>query len=166
MPLVEAGYQSGPQNCGGCPARRPPHARHGGKGGAPCPEEQDAEDAVTGNVAPFSDVEVPNLEAIPVEANEIVQKRIENSAGVMRRKQSAGFDGDENKPQNRGNPGLQNVVTFGVQAQILLDAIVGSLACNHDVVDVALAESRAADADEARLLKEFGDGGAAAVTHA
>ncbi len=49
---------------------------------------------------------------------------------------------------------------------ILLDAIVGSLAGDHYVVDVAFAESGAADAHEAGFLQEFGDGGAAAVAHA
>jgi len=70
----------------------------------------------------------------------------------MRRKQCAGFDGDENEPEDRSDPGFENGVAIGVQTRGLLDAIVGRLAGDHDIVDVTLAEPRAADADEARLL--------------
>src|SRR3981081_945015 len=47
----------------------------------------------------------------------------------------------------------------------LLDRIVGSLASDHDVVHVTLAQARSADAHEARLLQQFGDRGATAVAH-
>src|ERR1700683_5175119 len=119
-----------------------------------------------------------------------MQKWIQNSAGVAGGEQRAGLDGDKNEPENRGDPGLENVVAVGVQEgrelsvppfaenekdgapsicfdwRGLLDAIVGGLAGDHYVVDVTLAESGAADADEARFLEEFGDGGATAVAHA
>src|SRR6266567_5187903 len=48
----------------------------------------------------------------------------------------------------------------------LLDGIVGGLASDHDVVDVAFAEAGATDAYEARFLQELGNRGAAAVAHA
>ncbi len=166
MPLVETGDESGTQNCNGRPAQRPPHVSHCGQSGAPCSEKQDAQDAVTDDVASFANVVVPNLEAFPVHADEMLQQRIEKAASITGRKHGAGFNGDEDEPKNRGDPGLQNVVAIGVQARGLLDAIVGRLAGDHDVVDVTLAESGTADADEARFLQEFRDGGAAAVAHA
>src|ERR1700693_4019639 len=143
-----------------------------------------------------------------------MQQRIENAAGVLGREHGAGFNGNKDQPEDRGNPGLQKIALVGVQAAehrwreaarrtmrietaapkggvekesatpcleacpdtnleacpdtklALFDAIVGGLAGDHYVVDVALAESGAADADEARFLQEFGDGGAAAVSHA
>ena len=123
-----------------------------------------------------------------------MQQGIENAAGIAGGKQRAGFDGDEDEPENRGDPGLENIVAIGVQEgdvpegfefpllakdarsgapnffldprRGLLDTIIGGLAGDHYVVDVALAESCAADADEARFLQEFGDGGATAVSHA
>src|SRR6202021_4085231 len=48
----------------------------------------------------------------------------------------------------------------------LLDGIVRGLAGDHDVVHMAFAQPGAADADEARLLQELGNCGAATVAHA
>src|SRR5258708_30410766 len=48
----------------------------------------------------------------------------------------------------------------------LLDRIVGSLASDHDVVHVTLAQARSTDAHEACLLQQFGDCGTTAVAHA
>src|SRR5438876_6904348 len=47
----------------------------------------------------------------------------------------------------------------------LLQVIVRRLAGDDDVVNVALAQAGAADADKARLLLQFGNAGAADVTH-
>src|SRR3954468_6601639 len=62
-------------------------------------------------------------------------------------------------------PTFRPVPERGVSPK-LLDAIVGSLACDGDVVNVTLAETCAADANEARLFLHFGDAGAANVAHA
>ena len=113
----------------------------------------------------LANVEVPVFKALPVQAEEKMQKRIENATRIVRRKQGAGFDRDHDEPQNRGGPRLQNAVPVGVQALGLLDAIVGSLACDHDIVDVALSQSGAADTHEARFLQQLGYGGAAAIAH-
>src|SRR5205807_4770144 len=48
----------------------------------------------------------------------------------------------------------------------LLDGIVGGFARDHDVVHMALAKTGAADAYEARLLQQFGNRGAATISHA
>src|SRR5574341_2493900 len=48
----------------------------------------------------------------------------------------------------------------------LLQPVTGGLTSDDDVVDVALAQSGARDAHEARFLLQVGDGGAAAVAHA
>src|SRR5580692_912707 len=120
-----------------------------------------------------------------------MQQRIENPAGVVGGEQGAEFDGDDDQPEDGGDPGLEYFVSIGPQAREpcpgcavpdsrgrlspqrrspaghrLLDTIVGGLAGDHYIVDVAFAESGAADAHEAGFLQEFGDGGAAAVAHA
>jgi hypothetical protein len=95
-----------------------------------------------------------------------MQKRIENATSIVRRKQGTGFDGDHDEPEDRGDPRLQKVLPFGFQAYLLLDAIIGSLAGNHDVMNVALAQSGATDAHEASFLQQFGNGSAPAVAHA
>jgi hypothetical protein len=188
--FVEACDKSCAQNSDGCPAQRPLHIAHRGQGGAPRAKKQHAEDAIADDVACLANVEVPNIEALPVEAEEEMQQGIQNAAGVVRREQRTGFNGDKDEPQDRGDPGLQNVVAIGVQEdwalsvprfaknakggepttsldrRALLDAIVGSLAGDHYVVDVALAQSGAADAHEAGFLQEFGNSRAAAIAHA
>src|SRR5271167_3351316 len=51
-------------------------------------------------------------------------------------------------------------------AETLLDTIVGGLAGDHDVVDVAFTQASPADANKPRLLLQLGDGGAADISHA
>src|SRR5664280_226358 len=47
----------------------------------------------------------------------------------------------------------------------LLNAVIGGFASDHYVMHMALAQAGSADAHEARLLLQFGDGGTACVTH-
>ncbi len=186
VPLVEAGDESCAQNCDRCPAQRPPRAGHDGQRGTPGAEKKEAECGVTNDVTGLANVEVPVLEADPIHVKKEVQDGIENPAGVVGGKIGSGFDGDHNQPQNRGDPSLQNFVAIGIQEQEsgcarldrqllspselqrseLFDGIVWGLASDHDVVDMALAKSCAADAHKARFLQEFGNGGATAVAHA
>lgn len=175
MPLVETGNECGSEKRDGCPTRGPFHVAHGRQSGAPGAEEQDAQNCITHNVAGLADVEVPMVKLLPVQSKEKMQKGIENPAGVMRGEQRAGFNGDDDQPQDRGDPGFQKFVAVVAQARsgswtkiatVLFDAIVGRLTGNHHIVDVALAKSGAADANEACFLQKFSDGGAAAVAHA
>ena len=186
MPLIETGDESCAKNCDGCPAQRPPRVGHDGQRGTPGAEKKEAECGVTNDVTRLANVEVPVLEADPIHSEEEVQDRIENPAGVVGREIRSGFDGNNNQPQNRGDPSFQNFVAIGIQKREpgfvrldrqllspselqrseLFDGIVWGLAGDHDIVDVALAKSGAADAHKARFLQEFGDGGAAAVAHA
>ena len=153
MPFVEAGYNRGSQDGDGRPARRPFSVVHCGQSGAPGAEEQDAEDGVADDVASLANVEVPVIKSLPVHAEKKMQQGVENSAGVPGRQQGGGFDGDDDQPEDGSDPGLQKIALVGVQALRLLDAIIGSLAGNHYIVDMALAESSAADAHEARFLQ-------------
>ena len=117
-------------------------------------------------MARLANVEVPIVKAFPVEAEEKMQQGVENSARVAGGEQRAGFNGNDNEPEDRGDPRLQKIVPVAVQWRGLLDAIVGSLSRDHDVVDVALAKTSAANANEAGFLQKFGNGGATAVAHA
>jgi hypothetical protein len=166
VPLVEAGDESSAQNRDGRPTRRPLHIAHRGQGGAPRAEKQNAQRAIADDMSCLANEEVPVFKVLPVQAEEEMQHGIENAASVMGRKQCAGFDGNDDQPENGGDPRLENFMSIGAQEAGLLDAIVGGLAGNHYVVDMALPESGAADADEARFLQKFGDGSAATVAHA
>src|SRR3984957_13501486 len=139
-------------------------------------------------------VEVKVFEAPEVHPEQKRQQRVEESAGIVGGGEIGRFDGDDDQPQGCGDPSFQNTVPVRTQAglmlvagqssllakearngapkfekttrRFLLNRIVGSLGGDHHVGYVAFAQAGAADADEARLLQEFGYGGAAAVAHA
>ena len=79
-----------------------------GQGLAPRAEQQDAQEAVTKHVSGLADQVVPGLEAGVIHSKEKVKNRVENLAGVVGRQVRAGFDGDDDQPQDRGDPRLQN----------------------------------------------------------
>jgi len=166
VPLVEAGHKRGSEERDGGPAQRPLRPADCWQRGSPGAKQQDTHDGIAYDVACFSNIEMPLLKMIPAETKEKMQQGIENPAGVIRGEECCGFNRDDNEPKNRGDPGFQKMVPVGVQSSRLLDAIIGSLARDHYVVDMALAKSRTADAHEARLLQKLGDGCAAAITHA
>ena len=189
VPFVQASYQGCTEHRDVRPAKSPSCASCDGQRLTPGAEQQDTEQAVPEYVAAFANEEVPMLEMLPVQAEQEMQQRIENPAGVVSGERRTGLDGDDDQPQDRCDPGLENMMTVGSQAakpgcpgpdsrgrlsphrpchnhRVLLDRIVRGLAGNHHVVDMALAQAGAADAHEARLLQQFGNGRAAAVAHA
>ena len=103
-------------------------------------------------MATFSNEEVPLLKLCPVETEKKMQKGIQDAAGVARRQHRRRFNGNDDEPQDRGDPCLDNVVSIGVQLCGLLDAIVGGLASDHDIVNVTLTQPCHANADEAGFL--------------
>jgi hypothetical protein len=166
VPLIKAGHESRHQHRDAGPSHRPSRISRSREGFAPRTKRENAQDAVADHVSTFANVEVPNFETLPVHAKKIVEHWIEDPAGIAGGEQRGGLDGDDNQPQDRGDPGFEKIVPSGGQSRALLDGIVGSLAGDHNVMDVALAESSAADAHEARFLQKFADGSAAAVAHA
>jgi len=68
-------------------------------------------------MASLAHVEVPILKVFPVEVEKKMQQRVKKPACIVGREQRAGFNCDDDKPENRGNPGLQNFVTVGVQSK-------------------------------------------------
>ncbi len=183
MPLVKAGHKRGHQHGNTRPTDRPQRISRRREGLAPGPKRQEAQNAIADDVSALANVEVPNLEARPIQAEKKVQHRVENPAGVVGGKPRGRFDGNHDQPQNCGDPGFQKLAPRGAQENKplplvlagtrrlpllnpLFNRIIGSLASDHDIVDVTLAESRAADAHETRLLQQFRNGGAAAITHA
>ena len=114
-----------------------------------------------------------------VDSEEEMDQGIKNAAGIVSGEIAGGLNGNDDQPQDCGDPGLQDLVSVRAQAGrgrsksppcrkkrdkdgaprvVSLDGIVGSLARDHDIVYVALAQSGAADADETRLLQQLGDG--------
>ena len=165
VPLVEAGHECRTEYRDVRPAWSPQGTGHCGQSCPPRSKKQNTQNAVTDNVSAFANQEVPGFKAHRIQAEKEMQQRIENPAGVGGREHGGGFKGDDNQPENRGRPHLQEIFLVRVQTRALLDGIVRSLSGDHDIMDVAFAESSAADAHESALLQQFGDGGAAAVSH-
>ena len=84
-------------------------------GRAPRPEQEEAQQAVTDNVARFAQNVVPWLELRVVDAEQEMKDRVHDPAGLMRGEIRARFDGNDDQPQNRGNPGFQSLALMGVQ---------------------------------------------------
>jgi hypothetical protein len=168
MPFIKAGHDRGSKESDGRPTQHPTHvtSAHRGQSCAPRAEKQNAEDGVADDVAPFANEEVPVFEVQVVQAEKVMQQRIQNSAGVGGGGEICGFDRNDDEPQNRGDPRLQKIFSVGVQTGALLDGIVGGLAGDHDIMNVTLAQSGAADANESGLLQELCDSRAAAIAHA
>lgn len=177
MPLVKTGYQRGSKHRDARPPRRPLWISECRQSFAPRAEQENAQQSVAEDVAALADVEMPVLEAIPVHPEEKMQYGIKDAAGVVSGEIRSRFNGNDDQPQHGGDPGLENMVTVGGQASaapaipefptlLLLDRIIRSLAGDHDIVYVALAQAGAADAHEARFLQKFRNGGAATVPHA
>lgn len=162
MPLIEAGYQQRAQYRDVGPAECPSLVGRSGQGFSPGAEEQDAEEAVAKHVSGLADQVVPGLEAGVIHSKEKMEQRVENLAGVVGRQVGAGFDGDDDQPQDGGDPRLHNFFLAARQEcrdprrwlfeRTLFDRIVWSFASDHDVVHVRLAQSGAADSYKARLL--------------
>jgi len=129
---------------------------------------------------------VPWLELRVVDAEQEMKDRVHDPAGLMRGEIRARFDGNDDQPQNRGNPSFQSLALMGVQVSErtskshpvaqhvtrmgtvvrLFDGIVRRLARDHDIVHMTLAKAGAADADKTCFLQQFGNSGTATVTHA
>ena len=112
MPLIETGDKRGSENGDVGPSQRPFWMAEGGQSLAPGAKQKNAEQTVSEDVASLANVEMPMVEAGRVEAEKVVQQWIQNAAGVVRRKDCAGLDGNDNQPQDRGDPGFQDLMTI------------------------------------------------------
>ena len=187
VPFVQAGDERGPEDCDIGPVKAPWGISRLRQGRAPRPEQEETQQTVTDNVAGFAHNVVPWLELRVVDAEQEMKNRVQDAAGLMRRKIRARFDGNDHQPQNRGNPGFQSLALMGVQVSertskspprrtqrdkdgapwfVLFDSIVRRLARDHDIVHMTLAKAGAADADKTCFLQQFGNSRTATVAHA
>ena len=93
-----------------------------------------------------------------VDPEQEVHDRIQKTTGVLRRKIGRRFYGDDDEPEDQCDPGFQDLVAVAGQrdrsvvsplaakvaarmghAALLFNSVVGSLARDHDIVDMALA---------------------------
>jgi hypothetical protein len=183
VPFVKAGDERGHKKSDTRPLNRPAKQARTAQRRSPGAEQQQAQHKIAGKMTQLADVEMPSKKADWVQAHQEMQNRIENSAGVVGGSQIGGFASDQEEPEAGGDPGLQYLLLGGVHAGVpqeesgrnpvasksvkprrargfttgseleLFDGIVGGLARNHDIVDVAFAEPSAANADEASLLQ-------------
>ena len=174
MPFIEAGYDRGSKHSGGRPTWSPFRPVLRRQRFAPRTKQKDAQQSVTEDVSALAHEEVEVFKARVGNAEKIMQYRIQKSTGIMRREPGGRFDRNDDEPQDRGNPGFQDFVAVLAQSCIekvgsagdspavagatrprpktLFNRIIRRFASDHYVVNVALAQSGAADTDETRLL--------------
>jgi len=192
MPFIETGNEARPQYRNVGPPEGPFRSRRSGQSLSPGPEQKNTQQSVPDHVSRFPDEKVIRLKAGLVDPKQEMQNWIENAAGVLRREIRRRFDRNNDEPEDQGDPGFQDLVAIVGQAGQewvfppsaqnmnslprgertgrasgpLFDRIVGGFTRDHDVVHMALAKAGAADAHEARLLQQFSNRGASAISHA
>ncbi len=149
VPFIHAGDKSRhqPRNPGPSQGPWPPSKLRQHR--PPRPEQQKAHGEVANKVARLADIEIPNREVLASYAKQIMTDGIKKTPGITRRKPCSGFHGNHAHPDERWNPGLDYFVAARGH---LFDRIVGRFARDHDVVHMALAKTRTADAHKSCLL--------------
>ena len=115
MPLIEAGDECCPQHRDVRPPERPTWIPDSRQGFSPGAKQQDTQQAVPENVAALAKIKVHNFEACMAQAEEEMQERIQNTAGVVGGKIGARFKSNDNQPKDRSDPGFQELVTVRAQ---------------------------------------------------
>jgi len=108
----------------------------------------------------FSQKMVPRFKVLVADAEKEMQDRVKNAAGFVGGEIGRRFNGDDNQPENGGDPRFQDFALMRIQdcgrmakspssctkrdkdgahRIELFDGIVGGLASDHHVVHVALA---------------------------
>src|SRR5258708_2245784 len=83
-PLVESGHESRAKDRNVCPAKSPFRVIHHRQSGSPGAKQQNTQNRVTDDVPALANIEMPVLKAEPVHAEEEMEDRIQNPAGVVR----------------------------------------------------------------------------------
>ncbi len=115
MPLVEAGHDQRSEQSDIGPTQRPlgiPSQRQRVSPGA---EQEDAEDPVPEKMAGLPDVVMPYLKLRMIQSKNKVQDGIKESAGIGCGKIGRRFNGDNNQPENSGDPGFYEVIPVPAQ---------------------------------------------------
>ncbi len=84
MPFVKTRHESRAQDRNVCPAKSPFRVIHHRQSGSPGAKQENTQNRVTDDVSTLANIEMPVLKAEPVHAEEEMQHRIQNPAGVVR----------------------------------------------------------------------------------
>ena len=114
MPLVEAGDEKTSEDGEGCPTKCP-LARLRRQGFPPGAEQEETQQCVTDHMPGLPEQVVPGLEVGSVNAEEEMEKRVEDMAGVLSRQVRRGFNGDDDQPEDGGDPRFQEFALMRVQ---------------------------------------------------
>jgi hypothetical protein len=114
MPLIQTGNHGGPDDRDRCPTPAGFSRSKAWKCLAECAEQKNAQQSVAEDMSAFADEVVPGFEVCVVEAEQKVQERKQYAAGMRGRTQTR-LEGDDDQPQDRGDPCLENLVTIGAQ---------------------------------------------------
>ena len=116
MPFIEARDERCSEHRYVTPAECPSRIGWDRKRFAPCPEKKNAEETIAEYMSGLADENVVRLKARVVDPEQKMKKRIEKAAGVLRGQIGRRLDGDDDKPEDQGDPCLNEMVPVAVQA--------------------------------------------------
>src|SRR5450755_2172930 len=98
-------------------------------------------------------VVVPDCKTRWIESKEKVQNRIQETARMIGGKIVGRFNRDNPQPEDGRYPCFPNLPCRFFQWMVLFRGIVRGLARDHDIVHMAFAKARDADANKPRFLE-------------
>ncbi len=116
MPFIEAGDKCRAEYGNVGPPKAPPGGPRLGKRFSPGAEQEEAEQAVADYVPCFSQEVVPRLEVRVIDAEQEMKNRVENAAGVLPGQVWSRLDGDDDQPEEGGDPCFQSFALMRIQA--------------------------------------------------
>jgi len=114
VPFVQAGDQQSPEHREACPTNGP-LARFGRQGFSPGAEQEETQQGITDDVTGLAENVMPGFEMALVYAEEEMKNRVENMTGVLAGEVGRGFNGDDDQPENGGDPRFNKVLPVGAQ---------------------------------------------------
>lgn len=114
MPFVEAGNQQSAEHCKRSPPKAPP-ARCHRQSLSPGAKKEEAQQRVTDHMAGFAEQVMPRLKLSRPHTEQEMKNRVKDVASVLSGEVGGGFNGDDDQPQNGGDPDFQEFALMGVQ---------------------------------------------------
>ena len=115
MPFVQTRHQRRHEESNGGPTHGPPRSPRQAQRSPPGAKQKKTQGKVADKMATFPDVMMHHFKGGRAQTHEEMKQGIQKSAGVLRRKPVSRFNRDQPDPQERSNPGFEQLLLIGGQ---------------------------------------------------